>query len=56
MDYRQLNEVTLPDAHPLPLSQNMLENPSQHKIFTIVDLSKGFHQFPFTLSPGLRPQ
>ena len=46
VDYRQLNEAILPDAHPLPLIENMLENQSKHKIFTIVDLSKGFHQIP----------
>ena len=46
VDYRQLNEATLPDAHPLPLIENMLINQSKHKIFTIVDLSKGFHQIP----------
>ena len=46
MDCRQLNETTLPDAHPLPLIENMLENQSKHKIFTIVDLSKGLHQIP----------
>ena len=46
VDYRQLNGATLPDAHPLPLIKNMLENQSKHKIFTIVDLSKGFHQIP----------
>ena len=44
LDYRQLNEAILPDAHPLPLVENMLENQSKQKIFTIVDLSKGFHQ------------
>ena len=44
VDYRRLNEATLPDAHPLLLIGNMLENQSKHKIFTIVDLSKGFHQ------------
>ena len=46
VDYRQLNEATLPDALPLPLMENMLENQSKHKIFTFVDLSKGFHQIP----------
>ena len=44
VDYRQLNYATLPDAHSLPLIENMLENQSKHKIPTIVDLSKGFHQ------------
>ena len=51
-DYRQLNEATLPDAHPLPLIENMLENESKHKIFTIVDVSKGFHQI--ALHPKFR--
>ena len=49
VDYRQLNEATLPDAHPLPRIENMLENQSKHKIFTIVDLSKGFHPIPLHL-------
>ena len=44
VDYHQLNEATLPDAHPLPLNENMFENRSKLKIFTIVDLNKGFHQ------------
>ena len=44
VDYRQLNEATLPDAHPLPLIENILGSQSKHKIFTIVDLIKGFHQ------------
>ena len=30
--YRQLNDATLPDAQPLPLIENMLENQSKHKI------------------------
>ena len=46
VDYRQLNEGTLPDAHPLPLIENMLGKQSKHRVFTIVDLSKGFHQIP----------
>ena len=46
VDYRQLNEATLPEAHPVSLIKNMLENQSKHKNFTIVDLSKGFHRIP----------
>ena len=46
MDYRQLNEATLPDAHPLPLIENTLDNQLKHKIFTIIDLIKGFHKIP----------
>ena len=46
VDYRQLNEATLPDAHLLRLIEYMSENQSKHKIFTIIDFSKGFHQIP----------
>ena len=46
VEYRHLNEATLSDAHPLPLNENMLENKSKHKMFTIVDLSKGSHHIP----------
>ena len=46
VDYQQLDEATLPDAHPLPLIENILQSQSKHKISTIVDLSKGFHQIP----------
>ena len=46
VDYRQLNEATLPNVHPLRLIENMLEKQSKHKVFTIVDLSKGFPQIP----------
>ena len=46
VEYRQLNEATLPYAHRLPLFESMFENRSKQKIFTIVDLYKGFHQIP----------
>ena len=36
----------MPDAHPLPLIENMLQNQSKHKIFTIRDFIKGFHRIP----------
>ena len=54
VDYRQLNEATLPDAHSLPLIEIMLENQSKHKIFTIVDLSKGFHPIPLHPESGAK--
>ena len=44
VDYRQHNEATLPDAQTLPLIENVFQNQSNHKTFTIVDLSKGFYQ------------
>ena len=35
VDYRQLNETSLPDAHPLLFIGNMLENQSKHKILLL---------------------
>ena len=46
VDYRQLHEATLPDAHPLPLIASFFDNQSKHNIFTNIDLSNGFHQIP----------
>ena len=54
VDYRQLNEATLPDAHSLPLIDNMFENESKHRTFTIVDLSKGFHPIPLHPESGAK--
>ena len=42
----------MPNAHPLPVIGNMLAKKSKHKVFNIVDLSKGFHRIP--LRPGSR--
>ena len=42
----------MPDAHPLPLIENVLKNQSKHKIFTIFDLSKGLPPIP--LHPEFR--
>ena len=52
VDYRQLDEATMLEAQPLRIIESLLENQSNHKIFTIVDLSKGVHQNP--LHPGSR--
>ena len=54
VENRQLHEATLPDAHPLPLIQNMLENQSKPNIFSIVDLNKGFHQNPLHPESGAK--
>ena len=42
----------MPDAHPLPLIENVLEKQAKHKIFIIADLSKGFHQIPLHSESG----
>ena len=42
INYRRLNEVTIPDAYPIP---NM-EHLAQAKFFVSLDLKSGFHQIP----------
>ena len=55
VDCRQPNPAILPDEHPLPLIENVLENESKHKILTIVDLSKGFHPMCARATAGAKP-
>jgi len=45
VDYRALNEHTLPDAFPIPNIQDALAAVSG-KIFSSLDLKTGFHQIP----------
>ena len=46
VDYRWLNEWTVPDSHPIPLIEDMLERQGKNKLFTIIDMKHGFHQVP----------
>ena len=39
-DYRQLNSKTIPDRHPLPKMQNILENLGGSQYFSILDQGK----------------
>ncbi len=43
-DYRRLNLVTVPDSYPLPNMLDFLERIAGCKIFSKVDLRKGYHQ------------
>ena len=43
-DYRYVNEWTEADAHPMPLIDELVQKRSSDKIFTIIDMKKGFHQ------------
>jgi hypothetical protein len=46
VDYRRLNEVTIPDAYRLPRKDDTLDALGGSKIFSVLDFSHGFHQLP----------
>ena len=43
VDYRPLNEVTIRDSYPLPLINDMLENLSNGKVFSKLDLRSAYN-------------
>ena len=43
-DYRKLNSKTIPDKHPLPKIQQILENLGGNQYFSILDQGKVYHQ------------
>ena len=45
-DYRRLNLVTTPDKYPLPNMQDLANGLHGCKIFSKIDLVKGYHQIP----------
>ena len=53
VDYRALNAVTLHDSYELPLIADMLQRQQRGRIFTVLDMKKGYHQMP--LAPESRP-
>lgn len=46
IDYRKLNNSTVPDRMPLPLIQDLLQATHGSKYFAILDLRAGFWQIP----------
>ena len=44
VDYRKINQITIPDAHPLPRIDDMLEQFETAKWFTSIDLASGYWQ------------
>ena len=47
-DYRFVNERIRGDAYPLPLPENMFDSLRGSKVFSKLDLTKGFWQIPMT--------
>ena len=46
VDYRGLNEVTVHDSYNLPLIDSLLQKQAAMKVFTVLDMKKGYHQMP----------
>ena len=44
VDYRRLNELTIPDSHPLPRIDDTLDALGGSSWFSTLDLKSGFHQ------------
>ena len=44
VDYRQLNEKTVPDRHPLPRVKETLESLGGNSWFSLLDQGKAYHQ------------
>ena len=45
-DYRRLNAATVPDRYPLPSLQDFSGKLAGCKVFSCIDLVKGYHQVP----------
>lgn len=44
IDFRKLNEVTIPDRYPIPEINEVLAQLGSNKWFSVIDLKSGFHQ------------
>lgn len=47
-DFRKVNSVTVPDAHPLPLIDDWIDEIGPAKYIAKLDMLKGYWQVPFT--------
>ena len=42
IDYRRLNEITVPDKYPLPRIDDVLDTLSHERYFSVIDLKAGY--------------
>jgi hypothetical protein len=54
VDYRELNKKTIPDRHPLPRIQTILDNLTGNAWFSLLDQRRAYHQG--FLHPESRPK
>jgi hypothetical protein len=54
VDYRALNEVTVKNRYPLPLSDELFDRTQGARYFSSIDLRNGFHQI--AIRPEDRPK
>ena len=46
VDYREVNEATVTDAHPLPRIEDILTRQGRYRIWSVLDMKDGYHQVP----------
>jgi len=46
VDYRMLNDCTVPMLYPMPSREGMISRLGGNKFFAVMDLQSGFHQMP----------
>ena len=50
VDFRRLNAHTIPDRYPVPVIEDLFSSIGSNKIFTSLDLLRGFLQVPLAES------